>query len=56
MALLDKKMWDGYTALALLALLFFLFAQVKGRLFNGELPVVTSDSLPSPDHPTSMPA
>lgn len=53
MALLDKKMWDGYTALALLALLFFLFAQVKGRLFNGELPVVMSDSLPSPDQPTS---
>ncbi len=53
MALLDKKMWDGYTALALLALLFFLFAQVKGRLFNGDTPVVTSDSLPSIDQPAS---
>ncbi len=53
MALLDKKMWDGYTALALLALFFFLFAQVKGRFFNGDVPVVTSDSLPSSDLPAS---
>ncbi len=53
MAFLDKKMWDGYTALALIALLFLLFAQVKGRFFNGDSPVLTSDSLPPPDIPTS---
>lgn len=45
MALLDKKMWDGYTALALLVLLFFLFVQIKGRFFNDDCPVVTTDSI-----------